>query len=211
MFCISTLAGLNVLAHWSLNGSETGLTLHGGPTFVEGRLPGTKAIAFTKINSYARIPRVSLQHRSFTIAVWIKVYSILSRPQHFVSDWYSPYNFYFGILQNNGNLIFSRHTQNGDWPSVKTSFSITPKNWQHVAVTWNSTNLEYKLYLNGTEVYSKILSSDKTRWRSERSTFELGDSKHSLESQFLGELMDLYIIDGTVNTEQINFIKEYKH
>ncbi|XP_031564723.1 uncharacterized protein LOC116300092 isoform X2 [Actinia tenebrosa] len=86
-FIFAKVRGYSILAHWSLNGTEQGLSLHGGPTFVEGRYPGSKAINFNQpSNCFARIPKVELRGKSFTIALWVKVNSSLDRDQVVLGD-----------------------------------------------------------------------------------------------------------------------------
>ncbi|KXJ22679.1 hypothetical protein AC249_AIPGENE10877 [Exaiptasia diaphana] len=148
--------GLNVIAYWSLNGSETGLTLHDGPPkFVDGRLPGSKAIQFISTPSYARIPGVDLRSKeSFTIALWVKSYNPLkSGEQAILSDWSFPhYPWILGL--NSGKLMFYIRQSNGNIQLYDTypEHVIQKHTWFHFAVTWNNKSSVFELFKDGKQL-----------------------------------------------------------
>jgi hypothetical protein len=127
-------------------------SLYGGPTFVEGRYPGSKAINFNQpSNCFALIPKVELRGRSFTIALWIKVKSIQDRQQVFFGDWYSPWHFCFKITYE-GKVYFQRHSHAQPWYNLQSSTTIDVGKWSHVAATWDQNAGLVKLFINANEV-----------------------------------------------------------
>jgi hypothetical protein len=63
-----------------------------------------------------------------------------------------------------------------------------------------------KLYIDANEVAVKLFDTNK-KWHPPRDTYEIGTDGHSDEHQFLGSVMDLYIIEGVMNSEQLNNLR----
>ena len=60
---------------------------------------GTKAL-YLDGRSYAETPALPIQTTSFSILCWMKVLSLSEQEIHIYSDWFSPYQFRFGMLRD---------------------------------------------------------------------------------------------------------------
>ncbi|KAL9974214.1 hypothetical protein ACROYT_G011228 [Oculina patagonica] len=67
-----SLIGRLYKEHWMLDGSDPDVRYDGFVNFTEGRCPGSKAMNFSKVGSYATVPNVNITDCDFTIAFWIR-------------------------------------------------------------------------------------------------------------------------------------------
>lgn len=72
-------------------------SLYNGATYRS--INGTKAL-YLDGRSYAETPALPIQTTSFSILCWMKVLSLSEQEIHIYSDWFSPYQFRFGILKD---------------------------------------------------------------------------------------------------------------
>ena len=152
--------------------------LHGGPTFVEGRYPGSKAINFDQTSdcSFARIPKVELRGRSFTIALWVKFMELppVNRTQSIFGDWSKPFNFILRL--QTGEVSFVRQKANASkWTVFRLTTPISHKKnqWFHVGVTWDQGKGLGKLYVDAKEVSNNSFDTNAT-WFPPNEKFEIG-------------------------------------
>ena len=178
-----------------------------GTKFVKGSYPGSRAMSFNESESYASVPIISINNKNFTIACWIKVAFIRKFPQAIYGDWFSPWQFFFGI-SDAGNLRFDRHRKipYGWWNLV--SGTIIPLNqWIHVAVTWKQNQGLGQLYTNAVEVGNKSFDLSDKFYEPTGRQYQIGNNGHWHDHQFYGAIMDLYVLDVALSRDELNHLR----
>jgi hypothetical protein len=111
------------------------------------------------------------------------------------------------LITDKRHLRFNRHSLLPnvyyDLNTQLTNWIVDINKWQHVAVTWDQLLGVVKLYIDANEVGAKPFDTSMT-WYAPRDTYEIG---YLGVNQFLGSVMDLYIIEGVLNSEQLKYLR----
>ena len=95
----------------------------------------------------------------FTLEAWVRPAGIAGAQPLF--GWYSDSYWATHILIIGNNLYANLPDRNGNWrPVTGTGGTIVANTWQHVALTYQKSNGEIQLWLNGVVVAKKIIGSD---------------------------------------------------
>ena len=182
----------------------------GSPTFIEGWCPGSKAPVFNQANSFATVPIIYLNDRSFTISCWIKqTKSVGDQIGAIYSDWYNPWHFTFQITNQRigkQRIQFTRHSQSGViwWNLVSTVLSLSV--WTHVAVTWNQVTRTVLIYADGRVSHNNY-SLGKPFYTSTGRPYQIGNDGHWENHQFYGSVMDLYVFGTALSLDEIDKLR----
>ena len=164
-------------------------------------------MSFNDSKSYATAPIIRINEKNFTIACWIKVVLIREFEQALYGDWFSPWQFFFGI-SDAGNLRFDRHRKipYGWW--ILLSGTIIPLNqWIHVAVTWKQNEGLAQLYMDAVEVGNKSFSPSDKFYEPTGHQYQIGNDGHWDDHQFYGAIMDLYVLDVALSRDELNHLR----
>ena len=112
-------------------------------------------------------------------------------------------------VSNSGMIRFHRHSTDHLWYKVISSTTAKVGKWHHVAVTWDQSLGGARMFIDATQVGFNTFNTSIS-WYPPRATYEIGDDGHSSEHQFVGSIMDLYIIDGALNTTELKTLKGMK-
>ena len=154
-------ANADLIGQWLLNeGSGTIIndssinsnhgTLINGPVWVGGQ--GGNALSFDGVNDYAVIDRIAAYDNlsGFTITMWINP-DIVSGTQGLFQIWpHLESDSSLGIYLNNNTVnvtVAPDGSGNLDQDLNFSSTNFMSGNWQHLAVTWDGTDIE--LYVDG--------------------------------------------------------------
>ncbi|XP_032223072.2 uncharacterized protein LOC116604603 [Nematostella vectensis] len=200
------LCQYNVIHHWVLTDDrEQGMSLVNGPTFLEGRTPGTKAIAFKNppYPCYAELKTVQHYFVSFSIACWLRLNSN-SDIQVIFGDTGKP-NRAFSLFAKKGPyLVFTRNSLDSS-PRFRVQSRLLPiGRWCHVAVTWDQVNGIARVYVDAEESGRQSFNVTKSWYAASKDGYRIGCYGYSAESQLDGSMADLYIIEGALNRHDLN-------
>ena len=180
--------------------------LRGSSTFSEGRCPGSKAVTFSKTNSFVSTPIINFNSRSFTIACWIKqTRSVFNELAAIYGDWYYPWQFLLSV--KNQEMIFHRHKHGVDeWWSLGST-KVALDTWTHVVVIWDHENRAVSILADGKTVGYRSFTSGGTFYQPTGRRYQIGDDGHRNDHQFYGSVMDLYVFGSALSLEQINKLR----
>ena len=177
----------------------------GLPPFIEGRCPGSKAPIFNQSNFFASVPKVNFSGSSFTISCWIKQ-TKWSDMGVIYGDWHYPRG-QFLLSAANQSIVFYRHsTVNNDWWSLQST-NLSLIDWTHVAVTWHHVTRKVTIYANGKEVGKRMYSPKEIFYGPTGKPFMIGNDELTLNHQFHGSVMDLYVFEEALLLDEINVLR----
>lgn len=139
------------------------VSIQGGAAYVTGQDGSANAaLQFASQTDYATIaahPSFTQMTEAFTIAAWIKPSVMLSDNAFLTKLNGSHRNFVFRF-QSNGQLNF-HFTRTGGLTFVVSAAGVIVNNqWQHVAATWNGS--EITLFLNGEVIAQQVITEGPT-------------------------------------------------
>ena len=193
----------------------------GSVNFTEGRCPGSKAMNFSNVGSFATVPNVNITVCNFTVACWIRSF----QP---ISDWDDfRYNTIIMGSSMNGKLILIEfHSSGIHFLGIKRELSVNEMSftidflsptevngWNHIAVTCEKENT-VKVFINGKERkagthlvplddnFQSIISGNV---RPPKRMYRIGNYllDDRFVNQFFGSVMDLLIVGFALPQDQI--------
>ena len=121
-------------------------------------------------------------------------------------DWRYPRG-QFLLSAANQSIVFYRHsTVTNDWWSLQST-NLSLIDWTHVVVTWNHVTRNVRIYANGKEVGKRMYSPNETFYGSTGKPFVIGKNGLTLDHQFHGSVMDLYVFDDALLLDEINVLR----
>jgi len=138
---------------------------------------------------------------SFTIEAWVKPNvgesdAILFGNGNLVTD----KGFSIGLRAGIPSIVFNRSSSN--WSTVSAQSNVVNGIWNHVAATYDGTNL--KIYVNGVEEYDNPVS----RWTDNTQEFKIGSeivghTSDSIYDKYSGLLSELRVWNIVRDSNQI--------
>ncbi len=171
----------------SNDGTVTGTTIVDGYSNNARSFPGNSIVDYVEKSSFATFPTTAI-----TTSFWVKtsdtngdgMISYASTGHN--NDW---------LIFNSSNVAIYRGS------TVSTGVSVNDNQWHHLVVTWQSSNGETKLYLDGSLEYTGTLSTGTSITTG--GTLMLGQEQDSIgggltAAQSFGGIIDEVIIFNTV-------------
>ncbi|KUK76567.1 MAG: transmembrane(s)protein [candidate division WS6 bacterium 34_10] len=171
----------------SNDGTVTGTTIVDGYSNNARSFPGNSIVDYVEKNSFATFPTTAI-----TTSFWVKtadtngdgMISYASTGSD--NDW---------LIFNSSNVAIYRGS------TVSTGVSVNDNQWHHLVVTWQSSNGETKLYLDGSLEYTGTLSTGTSI--TSGGTLMLAQEQDSVGggltvAQSFGGILDEVIIFSTV-------------
>eukprot|EP00116_Pleurobrachia_bachei_P001035 sb/3461297/ len=152
----------------------------------------------------------------FSISGWIKPDSAISDHATSIVSYATncfgcmkSMNYWYNADSFSGCIIFSRiHGAGTSGSTCSTMNSPIYGKWQHIALSWRSSDGLYQGYIDGERVlYNSKLSKGKTPKK--KGNFVIGQGHGSLEGGFqskesyVGDIKDLYFYSKALTSEQI--------
>ena len=150
-----------------------------------------------RAGSFAQVPSISLQSKTFTLAFWAKgLYHKSIHP--LFGDWPSNERANFLFLLENRRLKFMRHAADDTFEHV-SSTSLNEGTYTHVAVTWTANKVT--TFINGMKTET-IPAADKF-FEGVANTGDWFDIGRSYERKMDGYIFELYLMNEVLSEEQI--------
>jgi hypothetical protein len=184
----------------AFDSSGSGLTgsLVNGPVWVSGR--SGNGLQFDGVNDYVRVGDVLDIYDRITLSVWIKPATV-SRDQDIVcKDWQTSYMGYEFGINSAGELMFRINPTSSSYAyRTSSGAGITTNTWQHVAVTFDGTNVRF--YKNGALITTVAGSG---RLYSSSEVVYVGTYETTGMYVFSGALDELRIYNRQLSSSEIN-------
>lgn len=152
--------------------------------------------------SYSPTPATlqNLPANDYSVSVWVKEDNVSG-----LSTIFSAFHSGKGYILRTADGTFSRdlllsQTQMGG--TYRSDDGLTPQQWQHLAVTFNSQSGEAHLYINGIEVVYKQNDLSTAAYLGDGTSFQIGSISTGLQ-YFRGYLDDLYIFNRIITSDEI--------
>ena len=183
-------------------------SVSGNISYNRGWISDTLAIQFSFSESYVSVPAVSLNGVNFTVACWVNPTGTNETGKRVIySSWARPGQFMFGLLDKENNPFFTANLSNENTTQTVVANVSVPLNcWTHVAVTVNETSGEISFYINASKISGGWITQGGNFVETNPQTHEIGNSG-ALAHQFLGSLMDLYVVGDVLPGDEINFLR----
>jgi hypothetical protein len=158
------------------------------------RLDGTDDYAYieetTNLNFYS----------SLTIAAWVKPATVTRDQDIVCKNWETSYTGYEFGLNSAGELMFRINPTSSSYTyRTSSGAAITPNVWQHVAVTYDGTNIRF--YKNGA---LKTTVAAGGRLYPAASDIYIGMYESGEDFIFSGTIDELRVYDRTLTSTEIN-------
>ncbi|CAH3032918.1 unnamed protein product [Pocillopora meandrina] len=193
--------------YWTLNGSDPFIRLYNGTTYKS--IDGTTAL-YLDGHSYAETPALPIQTTSFSILCWMKVLSLPAYVINIYSDWSSPHQFRFGMIQDSLCANLRRDFPKSSNIVYFCGGHIHRNKWMHVAFTWSREGLLGRLYIDGFEegkqrVLGSTINLDLNP--TGHSVFDIGLKRDSsFQHTFHGFLKNLMVFDVAITGLEVKKI-----
>nr|XP_058961571.1 low-density lipoprotein receptor-related protein 2-like [Pocillopora verrucosa] len=193
--------------YWTLNGSDPFISLYNGATYKS--INGTTAL-YLDGRSYAETPALPIQTTSFSILCWMKVLNLPADVINIYSDWSSPHQFRFGMIQDSLCANLRRDFPKSSNIVYFCGGHIHMDKWMHVAFTWSREGLLGRLYIDGFEegkqrVLGSTINLDLNP--TGHSVFDIGLKRDSLfQHTFHGFLRNLMVFDVAITGLEVKKI-----
>ena len=220
---VEPVAATNLVGYWKLDagqgatakdfgsGAHDG-TLTNSPLWIKTSLPSTikfynpAALDFDGTSDYVDIPAAAVDTRSsFSACAWVNVNTgqtgatgtAITIKGTFVGGF---------ILQQNSDtkfkfMMLDSDSTGGTQHAVSAINPTTAATWYHLCGTFNSTNKNLLLYVNGTVQGAAAVLS--TTWQATGHTLIGAELWTSLTQYFKGKIDDVRIYDVTLSAAQV--------
>ena len=206
-----------LVAHWKLDETDTGQAVvdasgsgnnatHVNITNPDGpnanAAVGTHSLSTDGVDDYVSVPAspsLDLSGGKFTESVWVL-------PQHIDDNFHGILGFhgngfkqrYPGIWIKQQNKIHAGFGDGTEYVSFSTGSVLTPFEWNHIVATFDGT--QYKIYVDGAEVYSTTKLSGKTPYPTQQ--LNIG----RIDNQFDGLIDDVRIYNRALDAAEIGLL-----
>ncbi len=190
------------------SGNDNTGTLTNGPTWTTGKT-GSYALIFDGMNDYANVgdsPTMYFSKSEGTIGMWIKPVNPASGSKQVLvlaRDGEGSYEMELA-LQEDGDLFFYPYYDPNQWHTYNlVKNPLTEGQWQFVAVTWDYSTKEAKIFVDGVE---QALAEDNvpSYWSIIASTadWDIGGSPVK-DQYFNGTIDDVRIYNYALSASEI--------
>ena len=149
-------------------------TAQGGLTYATGK--SVDSFVFNGTNSYVQLPEDSMRFNdSFSVEFWLKTSSNQSSVKGLFGDYYYGSNGYGYVVFINPDSTVGIYWRNGSTDNdFSSTTSVVLNQWNHICVTWDKVNTNFKIYLNGT------LSNQVTNANANNITYAVGSNRTNI-------------------------------